>query len=157
MNSWASLVLSPENRVGGPFAIALLRQVTAVLWTGGVICAFCAFLARTFTVLRWIWYNDVRLITRRKLQSVCLATACEPNKEQLRVHPETRSASPAVQMASSMAVDKPKQPKLDVDQYLSTAISSTPADLHPYFDSFQDLHSRKYVTIYPPLRYLSAH
>jgi len=48
-----------------------------------------------------------------------------------------------------MAVDKPKQPKLDVDQYLSTAISATPAVLHPYFERFRDLHSRKYVTIYP--------
>ena len=50
-------------------------------------------------------------------------------------------------MTSSMAVDKQKQPKLDVDKYLSTAISATPADLHPYFESFQNLHSRKYVRI----------
>jgi len=42
-----------------------------------------------------------------------------------------------------MAVDKPKQPKLDVDQYLSTAISATPTELHPYFESFQELHSRR--------------
>ena len=47
-----------------------------------------------------------------------------------------------------MTVDKPKQPKLDVDQYLSTAISATPADLHPYFESFQDLYSRRCVMIY---------
>ncbi|KAF9791981.1 hypothetical protein BJ322DRAFT_1026512 [Thelephora terrestris] len=46
-------------------------------------------------------------------------------------------------MASSMAVDKSKQPKLDVDKYLSTAISATPADLHHYFESFQNLYSRK--------------
>ena len=93
-----------------------------------------------------------------KLRGGCLARAWEPNKEQLRVHPETRSTPhPAVQMASSVVVDKPKQPKLDVEQYLSTAISATPADLHPYFDSFQSLHSRKYVTIYSLLRYPDAY
>ena len=55
-----------------------------------------------------------------------------------------------------MAVDKPKQPKLDVDQYLSTAISATPADLHPYFEIFQDLYSRRCViVIYPGRRVLT--
>lgn len=63
---------------------------------------------------------------------------------------------PAVQMASSTVVEKPKQPKLDVDQYLSTAISATPADLHPYFESFQNLYSRKYVTICSLIRYPGA-
>ena len=75
----------------------------------------------------------------------CLAKACEPNKEQLRVHPDSQSIPTlTVQMASSTAADKPKQPKLDVDKYLTTAISATPAELHPYFESFQNLHSRKY-------------
>jgi 26S proteasome regulatory subunit N9 len=44
-----------------------------------------------------------------------------------------------------MAVDKPKAPKLDVDEYLTTALSATPAELHPFFESFRSLHSRKSV------------
>ena len=44
-----------------------------------------------------------------------------------------------------MAVDKPQVPKLNVEEYLTTALSATPAELHPFFESFQDLHSRKYV------------
>ena len=48
-------------------------------------------------------------------------------------------------MSSSMAVDKPAPPKLDVDVYLSQALAATPAELHPFFQSFKDLHSRKYV------------
>lgn len=40
---------------------------------------------------------------------------------------------------------KPAPPKLDVDEYLTSALSATPAELHPYFTAFKDLHSRKYV------------
>lgn len=39
-------------------------------------------------------YDAAELSVQRylvKLQSGCLARTCEPNKEQLRVHPETRS------------------------------------------------------------------
>ncbi|KAF8486999.1 hypothetical protein DFH94DRAFT_621657 [Russula ochroleuca] len=39
--------------------------------------------------------------------------------------------------------DRPRPPKLDVEEYLTTAISSTPSDLHPFFESFQNLYSRK--------------
>ncbi|KAH8101243.1 hypothetical protein BXZ70DRAFT_935119 [Cristinia sonorae] len=46
-------------------------------------------------------------------------------------------------MATSMAVDKPAHPKLDVDAYLSEALTATPPELHPFFESFKDLHSRK--------------
>ncbi|THH15863.1 hypothetical protein EW146_g4681 [Bondarzewia mesenterica] len=48
-------------------------------------------------------------------------------------------------MASStqMSVDKPKPPKLNVEEYLTTAISATPGELHSFFESFQTLHSRK--------------
>ncbi|KAA1466869.1 hypothetical protein DENSPDRAFT_831776 [Dentipellis sp. KUC8613] len=42
-----------------------------------------------------------------------------------------------------MAVDKPRQPKLNVEEYLTTALSATPAELHPFFQAFQDLHSRR--------------
>jgi hypothetical protein len=48
-------------------------------------------------------------------------------------------------MATEMAVDKPASLKLDVDEYLTSALSATPAELHPYFTAFKDLHSRKYV------------
>ena len=46
-------------------------------------------------------------------------------------------------MTSSMAIDKSKAQKLDVDEYLTTAISATPQELHPFFESFRTLHSRK--------------
>lgn len=48
-------------------------------------------------------------------------------------------------MTTSMSVDKPKAPKLDVDQYLTTALSSTPQELHPFFEAFNNLYNRKYV------------
>ncbi|KZT00244.1 uncharacterized protein LAESUDRAFT_709155 [Laetiporus sulphureus 93-53] len=35
------------------------------------------------------------------------------------------------------------RPKLDVDEYLSQGVSATPAELHPFFESFQVLYSRK--------------
>ena len=44
-----------------------------------------------------------------------------------------------------MAVDKPKAPKLDVDKYLTTALSSTPQELHPFFEAFSNLYSRRWV------------
>jgi hypothetical protein len=49
--------------------------------------------------------------------------------------------------SSAMAVDAPKPPKLDVDEYLSTALTSTPAELHPFFEAFKNLHRRKYVSV----------
>ena len=45
-------------------------------------------------------------------------------------------------MATEVAAERPK---LDVDEYLTSALSATPAELHPYFTAFKDLHSRKYV------------
>ncbi|CDO68085.1 hypothetical protein BN946_scf184788.g16 [Trametes cinnabarina] len=46
-------------------------------------------------------------------------------------------------MAAPMAVDKAKAPKIDVDEFLTLAISETPAELHPFFESFRSLYSRK--------------
>ncbi|ETW79696.1 hypothetical protein HETIRDRAFT_322407 [Heterobasidion irregulare TC 32-1] len=42
-----------------------------------------------------------------------------------------------------MSVDRPKPPKLNVDEYLTTALVATPAELHPFFESFRTLHERK--------------
>ncbi|PSR71632.1 hypothetical protein PHLCEN_2v12485 [Hermanssonia centrifuga] len=42
-----------------------------------------------------------------------------------------------------MATEKTPVPKLDVEEYLTTALSATPQELHPFFIAFQDLHSRK--------------
>ena len=53
-------------------------------------------------------------------------------------------------MATEMAVDRPAAPKLDVDEYLTSALSATPAELHPFFSAFKDLHSRKYVIMLIP-------
>ncbi|KZT19576.1 hypothetical protein NEOLEDRAFT_942548 [Neolentinus lepideus HHB14362 ss-1] len=47
-------------------------------------------------------------------------------------------------MSTSMVVDSVR-PKLDVDEYLTTALSATPQELHPFFESFKSLHSRKYA------------
>ncbi|KAL1740501.1 hypothetical protein HDZ31DRAFT_47385 [Schizophyllum fasciatum] len=46
-------------------------------------------------------------------------------------------------MSSSMAVDSSKPYKLDLDQFIATAVSATPAELHAYFQSFQTLYNRK--------------
>ncbi len=48
-------------------------------------------------------------------------------------------------MATPMAIEKSKAPKLDVDEFLTLAISETPQELHAFFESFQSLYSRKYV------------
>lgn len=42
---------------------------------------------------------------------------------------------------SAMAVDKPA--KIDVDEYLTAALSSSPRELHPFFESFRNLYQRK--------------
>ncbi|KAI0789255.1 hypothetical protein C8Q75DRAFT_793487 [Abortiporus biennis] len=46
-------------------------------------------------------------------------------------------------MSTTTLADKQKAPKLDVETYLTTALSATPAELHPFFQAFLDLHSRK--------------
>ncbi|KAF9468438.1 hypothetical protein BDZ94DRAFT_1154026 [Collybia nuda] len=42
-----------------------------------------------------------------------------------------------------MAVDAPKPPKLVLDEFIAAALSGTPAELHPYFESFRTYHTRK--------------
>jgi len=42
-----------------------------------------------------------------------------------------------------MAVDAPKPPKLNLDEFISTALSATPAELHPFLGSFQTLYNRR--------------
>ena len=49
-------------------------------------------------------------------------------------------------MATSMAVDKGKAPKIDIDEFLTLAISETPQELHAFFESFRSLYSRKCVS-----------
>jgi 26S proteasome regulatory subunit N9 len=48
-------------------------------------------------------------------------------------------------MSAQIAVDAPKPPKLDLDEFISTAISATPQELHLFFESFRNLHTRKFV------------
>jgi 26S proteasome regulatory subunit N9 len=58
---------------------------------------------------------------------------------------------------SSMAVDATsKPPKLDLDEFTSTALSATPVELHTYFDSFRFLHQRKYAS-FPFCSYTPIH
>ncbi|RXW22104.1 hypothetical protein EST38_g3730 [Candolleomyces aberdarensis] len=40
-----------------------------------------------------------------------------------------------------MATSQPQ--KLNLDEFIGTALSATPAELHPYFESFRNLYSRK--------------
>lgn len=55
-------------------------------------------------------------------------------------------------MTTPMAVDKAKAPKIDIDEFLTLAISETPQELHAFFESFRTLYSRKYVNqSYSPL------
>ncbi|KIY66145.1 hypothetical protein CYLTODRAFT_444888 [Cylindrobasidium torrendii FP15055 ss-10] len=44
---------------------------------------------------------------------------------------------------STMEVDAPKPFKLNLDQFIATALSSTPPELHPFFESFKTLYTRK--------------
>ncbi|KAH9943663.1 hypothetical protein B0H21DRAFT_748440 [Amylocystis lapponica] len=46
-------------------------------------------------------------------------------------------------MATTMAVDKPRAPKIDVEEYLTSALAATSQEIHPFFESFRSLHSRK--------------
>jgi len=39
----------------------------------------------------------------------------------------------------------PTPPKLVLDEFIATALSATPRELHPYFESFKTLYSRKWV------------
>jgi len=34
-------------------------------------------------------------------------------------------------------------PKLVLDEFIGTALSATPAEIHPFFESFRNLYSRK--------------
>lgn len=45
--------------------------------------------------------------------------------------------------STQMQVDKP--PKLDLDFYLSTTLSTAPVELHTFIESFKTLHRRKYA------------
>jgi hypothetical protein len=49
----------------------------------------------------------------------------------------------STRMSSSMAVDAPKPAKFDIESFTNTALDATPADLHPFFESFRNLYNRK--------------
>ncbi|KAF8073469.1 hypothetical protein FPV67DRAFT_1410368 [Lyophyllum atratum] len=42
-----------------------------------------------------------------------------------------------------MAVDASKPPRLVIDEFIATALSATPPSLHPYFEAFRNLYTRK--------------
>ncbi|KIK98362.1 hypothetical protein PAXRUDRAFT_31209 [Paxillus rubicundulus Ve08.2h10] len=47
-------------------------------------------------------------------------------------------------MSSSISVDSTApSPKLVLDEFIAKALSSTPAELHPFFEAFDDLYTRK--------------
>ena len=39
----------------------------------------------------------------------------------------------------------PQPPKLVLDDFIATALSATPPELHPFFESFRSLYTRKCV------------
>lgn len=45
--------------------------------------------------------------------------------------------------STSVPAELPKPPKLNLDEFVATALSATPAELHPFFESFGKLHTRK--------------
>ncbi|KAF8731585.1 hypothetical protein AX14_004657 [Amanita brunnescens Koide BX004] len=42
-----------------------------------------------------------------------------------------------------MSTDASKPPKLVLDEFINTALAATPPELHPYFESFRTLYTRK--------------
>lgn len=46
-------------------------------------------------------------------------------------------------MASTSAMAENRPVKIDVEQYLSAALSGTPQELHPFFESFRTLYQRR--------------
>lgn len=42
-----------------------------------------------------------------------------------------------------MSTDASKPPKLVLDEFIATGLSATPEELHPFFESFRTLHTRK--------------
>ncbi|TFK32949.1 hypothetical protein BDQ12DRAFT_616188 [Crucibulum laeve] len=46
-------------------------------------------------------------------------------------------------MPTSKTVDAPKPPKLVLDTFIATALSGTPQELHPFFEDFRKLYTRK--------------
>ncbi|KAJ7756770.1 hypothetical protein DFH07DRAFT_819878 [Mycena maculata] len=45
--------------------------------------------------------------------------------------------------SAAMAVDAPKAFRLNLDEFIATALSATPLELHPFFDSFRVLYTKK--------------
>ena len=73
--------------------------------------------------------------------ALCYQTLTTFGRRVLLAENSDRSAI----MSTEMAVDIPKPPKLVLDEFIGTALSATPSELHPFFDSFRSLHTRKYV------------
>jgi len=42
-----------------------------------------------------------------------------------------------------MSVDFSKPQKLVLDEFINTALAATPPELHPFFESFRTLYTRK--------------
>jgi hypothetical protein len=43
-------------------------------------------------------------------------------------------------------MSQPQPPKFVLDDFIGTALSGTPAELHPFFESFRSLYTRKCVS-----------
>ena len=84
--------------------------------------------------------------------SACVGDTQRQTKEggDASVWQQSEQSSPSMASSAQSSSDRQRPPKLDVEEYLTTAISSTPSDLHPFFESFQNLYSRKCAPTPPP-------
>ena len=104
-------------------------------------------LPRQFRV--WLW-----LTTTNNKRRVTGLQQRQRQRELYRTHQSKRT--PQMSTSAQSSSDRQRPPKLDVDEYLTTAISATPSDLHPFFEAFQNLYSRKYARHPLPSPYIPA-
>ena len=61
-----------------------------------------------------------------------------------RQTPPRKPPSPSTNFCTTDTMTAQAQ-RIDIDEFLTLAIPETPQELHPFFESFQTLYSRKYV------------
>ncbi|KAI0297985.1 hypothetical protein BC826DRAFT_1000114 [Russula brevipes] len=88
-------------------------------------------------------------VSERDTQQQTTGDASRPSVSVSVPVPKSACACASIQFPILMSTsvqsssDRPRPAKLNVEEYLTTAISATPSDLHPFFEAFQNLHSRK--------------
>jgi hypothetical protein len=93
--------------------------------------------------------------TEYRLWDGCSSSQCQSHrthnsKQRATRHGQSSRLVPSkppmsTSTSEQSSSDRQRPPKLDVEEYLTTAISATPSDLHTFFEAFQNLYSRKYA------------